>query len=216
MSPPPKPGRRRPVEVRPLERRDFPRVERICLETYPTAPPWDDAYLNKHLEVFPEGQLVAVDPDTQAVLGYAATLIVNWDRFERLDSWFTITDNGWFTTHDPGGETLYAAEVMVDAHARGQGVGKALYAARRALLERLGLERIRAGARLRGYSKHAAYLTPEHYVQKVVAGELSDPTLSFQLRQGFRVIAIAPYYLPGDPESLGHAAIIEWRPDMTK
>jgi hypothetical protein len=43
-----------------------------------------------------------------------------------------------------------------------------------------------------------------------VQGELSDPTLSFQLRRGFRVLATVSGYLRHDPESLGYAAVIEW------
>ena len=44
---------------------------------------------------------------------------------------------------------LYGAEVMVHPARQGTGVGKCLYEARRALTIRLGLLRIRAGARLR-------------------------------------------------------------------
>ena len=41
-------------------------------------------------------------------------------------------------------------------------------------------------------------------------GEIGDPTLSFQLRQGFHVLAVVQGYLRNDPESLGYAAVIEW------
>lgn len=202
-----------PVEVRRVGPDDFAAIEALCRVVYPQVPPWTDDYLRSHLLVFPEGQFAAVDPASQRLLGYAATMVVRWDDFEHLVSWNTITAGGTFSTHNPEGETLYAAEVMVDAACRGRGVGKAIYAARRQLLQRLGLGRIRAGSRLRGYAKHADALTPEQYVEKVVAGELYDPTLTFQLRQGFRVIGVVQRYLGGDPESLGHAALIEWRPD---
>jgi hypothetical protein len=99
---------------------------------------------------------------------------------------------------------------MVAPDAQGGGVGKKLYAARRELVERLGLLRIRAGARLRGYYKYAPHLSAEDYVIKVIKGELSDPTLSFQLNQEFHVLAVVSNYLRHDPESLGYAAIIEW------
>jgi hypothetical protein len=74
----------------------------------------------------------------------------------------------------------------------------------------LGLLRIRAGARLRGYHHHKDRLSPEEYVLAVIAGKIGDPTLSFQLKQGFHVLAVAEDYLHHDPESLGHAAVIEW------
>ena len=40
-------------------------------------------------------------------------------------------------------------------------------------------------------------------------GQLADPTLSFQLKRGFRVLAVVAGYLRHDPESLGYAAVIE-------
>ena len=51
---------------------------------------------------------------------------------------------------------------------------------------------------------------PEEYVGRVVRGELKDPTLSFQMREGFDVVAVVHRYLRNDPESEGYAAIIEW------
>lgn len=209
MSDPPE----HPVEVRPVRPHDFDDIERLSREIYPLDVPWDARFLAPHLERFPEGQLAAIDPHNDQLLGYAATLIVDLADLERLDSWDTVTDRGYFTTHNPQGDTLYAAEVIVDPAARGRGVGKALYAARRALLQRLGLVRIRAGARLRGYHLYQDEMDPWQYVEQVVAGELNDPTLSFQLNQGFRVIGVVPNYLHIDPASLGHAALIEWRPD---
>jgi GNAT superfamily N-acetyltransferase len=98
----------------------------------------------------------------------------------------------------------------VSPNRRGSGIGKALYKARRELTERLGLLRIRAGARLRGYHKVAHLRTAAEYCERVVSGRVSDPTLSFQLRQGFTVLGVVPNYLKHDPESLGWAAVIEW------
>ncbi len=99
---------------------------------------------------------------------------------------------------------------MVRPSAQGRGVGKQLYKARRALVRQLGLLRIRAGARLCGYRRYADRLTAEQYVLRVMAGDLSDSTLCFQLKQGFVPLAVAPDYLHHDPESLGYAAVIEW------
>ena len=53
-------------------------------------------------------------------------------------------------------------------------------------------------------------MSAEQYVVKVIRGELGDPTLSFQLKQGFHVLAVVEDYLRHDPESQGHAAVIEW------
>ena len=65
-----------------------------------------------------------------------------------------------FTNHDPG-RTLYGAEVMVRPNEQGRGIGQQLYTVRRELVRRLGLLRIRAGARLAGYHLQADRLTPD-------------------------------------------------------
>ena len=140
----------------------------------------------------------------------AASLIVLWDDYAVNDNWKDFTDGGYFTNHDPQGKTLYGAEVMVHPHVQGRGIGKKIYAARRELVQSLGLRRIRAGARLRGYCKYQDRMSPETYVMQVIAGEIGDPTLSFQLKQGFRVLGVVRDYLHTDPESCGHAALIEW------
>lgn len=198
------------VSVRNTRPEDFPAIERISRLVYPNDFPWSAEYLSRHREIFPEGQLVAVDRSSGEVVGMAASLIVTWDDYEHLDTYNDFTSEGWFTNHDPTGRTLYGAEVMVDPDRRGEGIGSKLYDARKALAKRLGLLRIRAGARLAGYSQHAHELSAEDYVRAVIAGDLYDSTLSFQLRRGFRVLSVVPDYFARDPRSRGYAAIIEW------
>lgn len=194
-----------------MRREDFPAVIDLCRRVYATSKPWKEEQLESHLQVFPDGQLVAEESASGELLGLASSLIVRWDDYAFDAEWREWTAHGYFTNHDPEiGRTLYGAEVMVDPGRQRQGIGKQLYAARRELVRRLGLRRIRAGARLRNYHRHAAKLSPDLYVERVVRGELRDPTLSFQLREGFEVLAVVGGYLRHDAESLGYAAIIEW------
>lgn len=202
------------IVVRNTRRRDFDGIVELCRAVYPETLPWAEEQLVSHLRVFPEGQLVAVliDPQSRAerVVGMAASLILSWDDYDHQDSWRDFTDRGLFTNHDPEGRTLYGAEVMVDPSYQRRGIGSKIYAARRKMARRLGMRRIRAGARLRGYHRWALRMSAQEYVDRVVAGEIHDPTLTFQLHQGFRVIDVVPGYLKEDPESLGWAAVIEW------
>lgn len=194
--------------VRETRPGDFADIFHLTRKTYPHDVPWREQELRSHLEVFPEGQLVAVDGDDR-VIGMAASLRLR-DRDYPLDtSWMDLTGRGFFRNHDPDGDMLYAAEVMVDPFCRGRGVGKALYAARRALARRLGVNGIRATARLRGYHRVAPGLDPDAYARAVVQGNLGDPTLSFQLRQGFGVRGVIRDF-DDDPETLGFAAVIDW------
>ncbi len=199
------------IVVRTTTRDDFPGIIGMCEEVYPTGVPWSHEQLTSHLRVFPEGQLVAVETPSERVVGMAASLKVYWDDYDMELSWRDFTDHGMFTNHDPvHGRTLYGAEVMVRPSMQGRGIGSKLYRARRELVERLGLLRIRAGARLRGYHVYAEKMSPEDYVIRVIRGELVDPTLCFQLRHGFHVMGVVSNYLRHDPESLGYAAVIEW------
>lgn len=204
-------GPRQRIVVRNTMPEDFPGIIEMTRSVYPSSPPWSEEQLASHLRVFPEGQFVAVKEGSQEVVGMAASLVIPWDDYDTNDTWRDFTDRGMFTNHDPEhGRTLYGAEVMVHPAEQSQGIGKQLYRARRNLVERMGLRRIRAGARLRGYHLYADRMSAEVYVLKVIRGEIGDPTLTFQLRQGFRVVSVVPGYLRSDPESLGYAAVIEW------
>lgn len=199
------------MRVRPLGVADFPAVIALCERVYPEARPWSEEQLASHLAVFPEGQFAAEEAASGRILGLASSLIVRWDDYDFHAEWREWTDHGRFTNHDAAnGRTLYGAEVMVDPEVQRRGIGKLLYAARSELVVQLGLRRIRAGARLRGYQHWAKRLSPEGYVEGVVRGEIRDPTLSFQLNEGFDVVAVVHGYLRNDSESLGYAAIIEW------
>jgi ribosomal protein S18 acetylase RimI-like enzyme len=190
---------------------DADQLLELCNEIYPFAPPWSSEQIASHVKTFQEGQFVAIAQDSGNVVGMASSLIILWDDYDPNASWKDFTSDGFFTNHDPAnGKTLYAAEVMVSPKMRGLGIGKSLYKARHDLLNEKRLLRIRAGARLRGYSKYADSLSAGEYVMRVALGEIGDPTLSFQLGQGFRVIGVVSQYLRHDPESLGYAAIIEW------
>ncbi|MEP7326079.1 MAG: GNAT family N-acetyltransferase [Gemmatimonadota bacterium] len=204
-------GKSASFPIRTTTAEDFPAIIALTRRVYPDSPPWSEQQLASHLAVFSEGQLVAQDPGSGDIVGMAASLIVLWDHYEGTGSWRDFTATGTFSNHNPvHGRTLYGAEVMVDPGYQGQGVGSALYVARRELAERLGVLRIRAGARLRHYHRHAAVMSAREYVDRILRGELDDPTLGFQIRRGFHVLDVIPGYLRHDPESLGWAALIEW------
>ncbi|HEX5132572.1 MAG TPA: GNAT family N-acetyltransferase [Candidatus Krumholzibacteria bacterium] len=190
---------------------DFDGVMRLSHTIYPDAQPWNEKQLTSQLQIFPEGQFVVEDDATGTVVAYAATLIVYWDDYAVDANWRDFTDNGYFTNHDPeSGRTLYAADVMVDPDHQGRGIGKLIYQAREKLLYDRALLRIRAGARLQGFHRYHDTMTVEQYVQKIVDGDLSDPTLTFQLKRGFKVLGVVHGYMRNDPKSLGYAAVIEF------
>ena len=206
--PRPKPSDR--ILVRQMQPGDIDQVEAMSDRIYP-GQGWERPQLESHLNVFPHGQLVAVDTVTNSVVGCASSLIIDWDEYRFDADELDRTAGGWFTNHDPEhGRTLWGADVESHPDFRRMGIGRKLYTARRQLCRELNLLRIRAGARLRGYREYRDAMSPEDYVIRVVNRELNDPTLSFQLHHGFRVLAVIRGHLKGDRESCGHVAIIEW------
>jgi GNAT superfamily N-acetyltransferase len=196
------------VWTRVADAADIDAVIALQRRVYPTIPPWSPARLRGQLDMFAQGQVVA-ETDL-GLVGYAGSLVVAWDDWAESHTWSEITGAGTFENHNPKGRTLYGAEIFVDPQLRGNRVGHQLYEARRKLCKAMNLRRIIACGRLPGYAKHAAVFTAEGYAKRVVWGDLRDPVLSFQLREGFSYCGVVEGYIPEDAESLGYASIIVW------
>jgi GNAT superfamily N-acetyltransferase len=199
--------------VRLARPEDIPGLITLSRTVYGPVGAWLTREMRRHQEIFPEGQLVVEELQGGRLLGMAVSLVIDSAEWPFDAPWAEVTDRGRLETHDmEAGDTLYGAGLAVDPTARGRGIARHLYAAREAMLARLGLDRIRAGARIPGYGRVADDLDPEVYVDEVRRGDRRDPTLSFQLHMGFRVLGVARDYLPQDRESRGHAAVVEWTP----
>lgn len=196
------------LSVRATKVGDVDAVLALQKRVYPTIAPWRRDHIADQMAIFPEGQLIA--ELNGRIVGCASSLVILWDEWADEHSWSEITAAGTFSTHNPDGFTLYGAEVFVDPKLRGQRVGHRLYEGRRNLCKRLNLRRIIACGRLPGYAAVAEQMTVELYVKKVLWGDLVDPVLSFQLREGFRFCGIMKNYLPEDTDSRGQASLIAW------
>jgi GNAT superfamily N-acetyltransferase len=168
-----------------------------------------EKYLS-HLALFRQGQFVALahfEGQTR-VAGCSSTFRTFFD----IDNDITLTyeqviDGGWLSNHNPDGEWLYGADMCVHPDFRGMGVGRRLYEARRALVRRQNLRGEIAGGMLPGYHRYQKGLTVAQYVLRVTQGKLSDPTLSMQLKMGFRVRGLLYDHIT-DPRSQNTAALI--------
>lgn len=197
------------MRTRSTTPKDIDELLRLQKAVYPSIAPWRRDQLAQQLEIFPQGQLVAID--NGQIVGCASSLVIQWDEWaDDEHTWSEITSAGTFDNHNPQGLTLYGAEVFVDPRVIGQGIGHGLYNGRRDLCRQMNLRRIIACGRLPGYHKVAHEMSVETYAKKVLWGDLTDPVLSFQLREGFRFCDIMDGYIPEDAESLGHAALIVW------
>lgn len=201
-----------PWQVRSYTTGDIPALRAIQAACFPPPYPpeqwWSAEQIASHVRLFPEGALCACAAG--GPIASATSLIVGEAALAGTHTWAGISADGWLTTHDPHGDTLYGVDIAVLPAYRGRGVARALYAARFALVRRLGLRRFLAASRISGWARHRD-LAPEAYVAEVLAGRLDDPVVTPQLRAGLRPGALLHGYLP-DAESGDCALLMEWRP----
>lgn len=194
--------------VRLMTLDDIPAVINLQVRAFPDQTPWRPEQLARHLEVFPEGQLVVCN-SAGHVLGSASSLLIDWDDYAESADWASITGHGSFDTHNPLGKTLYGADMGVDPEERRQGIGTLFYEARKDLIRERGIKRLLTGGRIPGYAAVADQITAKEYVAEVVDGKRNDPALSFQLENGLVVLDVVPGYMQ-DAESRGFATLLEW------
>ncbi len=183
-------------------------VQRRAFKDSPDMKIWQEHELRAHVKVYPEGQFVAVD-DTRndLVVGSATSMRVRAAVAKRAHTWREVTGGSMLANHDPRGEILYGVDVSVRPAYRKLGVGRMLYDARLALLEKSDCEGFAGGGRIPNYHHFAKFMTPDDYVALVEKRLIRDPVLNFQFGNGMKVLEVMPNYL-GDTSSGGYATLI--------
>ena len=183
------------LEVRQATPKDVGGIVALVDRAYERISGYSRGMVRGQINNYPEGQFVALYEGK--IAGYCATMRLD----ERLalcpHSWEEITGDGFGSRHDPTGDWLYGFEMCVDPDLRGVRIGQRLYDIRKALAERLELKGMVLGGRMPGYARHKRKVgTPKAYLDKVLEGQIRDPIVSFQLRNGFEPIGILKNYLP--------------------
>lgn len=188
----------------PLADRDHPEILR------------HEDYLN-HLNVFPEGQFMALDITTDTVVGSCSSMMIEFDAAKPLlKSWGATTSFGALSTHNPAGNWLYGVDNVVQKAYRGKGVGGRLMQARFNLARKYNLCGMVAGSLPIDYgaAAEADGVSIETYVADVIAGRRWDTNLSKQIKKGFEIHNIIPNYLMDAPRTRNYAvAILRKNPD---
>lgn len=196
------------VRVRAARAEDFAMVHSLHRRAHPDRGAVAMRVLESQRLHFPEGQLVAERQG--AIVGAASSLVLDWEAHALAPVRAQLTAHDSFDNHDPRGDTLFAADTLVDAASLGSGVGRALLQARRQLCRQLNLRRIVCILPLTGYAALRDGLPPEHFAMRVVMGDLPHAALRFHLAQGFQFCGIARDHEPADRASAGHGAILAW------
>ncbi len=193
-----------------MERSDYEAIIQICKVVYPTETPYTLEELADHHRVFPRGQFVAVDVESDAVAGVHFTLRLRMADFHIDDPWDILTAGGSFLDHRPDGPTLYGADIMVHPGHQHHGIAHALTDQARFVVQEERLWRMVGASRLPGYGRHTSTTKIEDYVDAVVDGKLFDPVLSLHLKDGWTTVRPIHGYLQHDEESAGWAEVIQW------
>ncbi len=174
--------------------------QRTCYPTLPQEELFTADHYRSHVRIFPDGQFTAIvrTPDSEQVAG--ATTTMRADYGELPAHFLDFIGHNTICTHNPKGLWLYGIDMSVRPAFRGRGISRRLYAARAALVRRLNLRGEFVAGLLPGYQAVRGQMSVEAYVDRVVAGELSDPTLTPQLKSGFRVERLLYGYIT-DPRS---------------
>ena len=196
--------------IRLMEAADCEALIAICRLVYPTETPYTVEELEDHRRVFPQGQFVAFEADTNAVAGAHFTLRLLMLDFHIDDPWDVLTAGGSFLDHNPEGHTLYGADIMVHPGHQHHGIAHALTDQARFLVQEERLWRMVGASRLPGYGRYAATMGVEQYVAAVLDGQLSDPVLSVHLKDGWTAVKPIHGYLQHDEASAGWAEVMQW------
>ncbi len=185
-------------------------LEELELSVFSTIDPvdlYDAGELERLAQVFPEGNFVVLDNGRPVGMGLG--ILVEFD-FDHTDhSLADITGEDGVSNHDISHPWYYGTDISVYPEYRGRGIGRQLYELRKDCVRRLNKRGIVAGGVLPGYADHLHDMSADEYIDKVVAGELRDPTLSFQLNNGFVALGALPGYVE-DPTVGNNSVLIVW------
>lgn len=183
---------------------DYPVGTRGCI---------DESELKEMLSRFPDGQFVAVAnlAGHNRVVGVAVAMRTDYAPSSPPLSWRDMIGDLGISAHNPEGRWLYGVEKAVHPDFQGLGIGSALYRAQFGLVEKLNLAGMYAGGMLKGYKTYKHEMSVREYAGRVMRGELFDPTVSVQMKRGFRPCTVIENYA-WDFEAAHTGVLIVWEP----
>lgn len=182
-------------------------VERIAFPTADEADLLGVGEFAALVSTFAEGTFIALDGER--LVGVGAGIFLDFDFGHIEHTIWGVTGEHQCGNHDPDGAWQYGTDMIVLPEYRRRGIGRRLCELRKGLVQTHGKRGIIAGAHLPGFAEHKDTLSAEEYVARVVAGELRDSTLSFQIDNGFAVRGVIDHYID-DPAIDHKAALIVW------
>ena len=196
------------LKIAEIKKKDYPQLKTLMDRVYVNlGGAWSKNTIHTLIDSFPEGQIALFDHDK--LIGMVLTMRVNYQKFSNPHTYDDLLGQREIIKDDPKGDALYGIDALIDPDYRGYRLGRRLYDARKELCRQMNFRAILAGGRIPKYHSYQD-MSPGEYIDAVENREIYDPTLSFQLSNGFIVKRILTGYLPDDKQSKGFATLLEW------
>ena len=179
------------------------------LHAFPHADPADlisEEDFRVYATTFPEGFFVCLDGER--VVGQGGGIFIDFDFSHPQHTIAEISGAHQCVNHNPA--WYYGTDMLVHSDYRRRGIGRRLYELRKEVVRRFKKRGIIAGAHMPGFADHKHELSAAKYAERVAAGELYDPTLGFQIQNGFEVRGVLENYIH-DAATDGWSALIVWK-----
>jgi ribosomal protein S18 acetylase RimI-like enzyme len=203
-------GARSGIEYRHIRAEWADVLEELEHATFPTSNP-DDLYDRTELGAlardFAEGCFVGFDGDEVVAMGIG--IRTNFDLDHPVHRIGDVVPTDGTSGVVPDGRWYYGTTIAVKPSHRRMGIGNELYVLRKNVCRTLDLAGIVAGGVIPGFADHKHAMTADEYIDAVRRGTMVDPTLSFQLRNGFEAVCALPDYVD-NPKVDGYAVLIVW------
>ena len=187
----------------------------ICFPDMPPEDQFTEADLLQLAEIFPQGTILAHDGERVVGMGTGVFLNLDFDNLPPTEQELLYDATTNTSKHNPEGDYYYGSDMAVHPDYRGKRIGRAIYNRRKALLVEHNRIGFAAAAVLPGFANHKDKIDIDTYIEQVLAGNLFDPTLSMQLRNGFRFIRVIKDFFIF-PRSDNWCALIVWEnPNFT-
>lgn len=181
----------------------------LCFPDMPSSDQYTEEDLLEMVELFPEGTIIVLDEDRVVGMGTGLFIDVDPEGLPNREH-HLLYDQSGESKHSLDGDYYYGSDLAVHPEYRGQGIARQLYGRRKAIVTDYGKKGFYAAAVIPGYAAFKEELDIHAYVDKVIAGDLFDPTLSVQLRNGFSVVKLLhDFYV--FPQSGNWSALIYWQ-----
>lgn len=196
------------TRIRPEWAADLADLEHASYPTANRSDLYDEESLRLLALDFPEGCFAGFDGDLLVAMGLGVRTPFDLDCPQHTIGDIVPSDHSG-SGHHSDGEWYYGTGISTRPEYRRRGIGSELYILRKQVCRDLNLRGIVAGGVIPGYADHKGAMSADAYIAEVRAGRLYDPTLSFQLRNGFEAPCALAGYIE-DPAVDDYAALIVW------